>query len=257
MPLVLLFGLVLSTSSASPYTIDPWVDGLGTALPYTLLIAIEAGVKPSLDGGITCREVLDNGRCDPQNLHAFDRYAVDKKSKTWGRISDIAGNFSFFALALDSGLQSLGESGWDGKGFGKDLLVSAQAIGLATLTTTLFKFALRRPRPTQYSDGRFVGSIEHQLSFPSGHVTGAAAGSAAWITTTFLRRPKGLWRYVVLGCGLLATGLTAYGRIGAGMHFPTDVIGGFAVGALFGTVVPLWHTGQNLHVGANQLVYHF
>ena len=257
MPLILLFSLSLGTIGSSPYAISPWKDGLLTAMPFVFLAALEAGVKPSLNGGITCNEVLDNGRCDAQNLYAFDRYAVDKKSKTWGRISDIAGNFSFAALMLDSGINAMGRTGWDAKGFGKDILVSAEAVGLATLTTSLFKFAVRRPRPTQFSEGRFVDSVEHQLSFPSGHVTAAAAGSAAWVTTAFLRRPKGLWRYIVLGCGLVATGLTAYGRMAAGMHFPTDVIAGFAVGSLFGTVVPLAHEKTNLVLGANQLVYHF
>ena len=257
MPLGFVFSLFLSSAQPSPYSVEPWSDALATALPYTFLLAIEAGVKPSLDGGVTCTNVLDNGRCDPEKLYAFDRYAVDKRSKTWARISDLAGNFSFFALILDSALMSWRDNQWHGSEFGKDLLVSAQAVGLATLTTTLFKFAIRRPRPTQYTEDRFVGSIEHQLSFPSGHVTGAAAGSAAWITTSFLRRPEGVWRYLVLGAGILATGLTAYGRIGAGMHFPTDVIGGFAVGTLFGSVVPLLHTSPNLTVGADSLVYHF
>jgi len=65
-------------------------------------------------------------------------------------------------------------------------------------------------------------------SFPSGH----AAQAFAVATMLSLR-----YRPVVSLPAFLWAGLVAYGRIYVGVHYPSDVLGGMAVGALLSALV--------------------
>jgi undecaprenyl-diphosphatase len=112
---------------------------------------------------------------------------------------------------------------------------------VASALTQVLKLAVRRPRPTQYDPQRGLGSVEHQLSFPSGHTAATAAIAAASATTFVLRHRSSPWRFVVIGAAVAVTALTGYGRVGGGMHFPTDVLAGALLGGSIGVLVPGWH----------------
>ena len=127
--------------------------------------------------------------------------------------------------------------------WGTDLLVVTEAGLLTTLLTSTLKYAVRRPRPTQYNPdmpNRF-GASEHQLSFPSGHTSVAAAVATSYAMTFGLRHPDSPWRWAVYAGGGVAALFTGYARVAAGMHFYTDIIGGLALGAAVGTLVPWMH----------------
>ncbi len=106
----------------------------------------------------------------------------------------------------------------------------------ASLTTFLAKGVLQRKRPVWTDPVTTLTSY----SFPSGHATGiAAAAGVVIVLASLLVRRRGLRRtlYVVaIGLALLV-GLD---RIFLGVHNPSDVVAGFAVGAFWvfvGTVV--------------------
>ncbi|MCW2636920.1 MAG: phospholipid phosphatase [Blastococcus sp.] len=104
----------------------------------------------------------------------------------------------------------------------------AFAVGGATLTSTVIKLVVARPRPES-------GALVHALgyAFPSGHSTTAAA---AWLSTAVVLAsltPRRAWR---AGLGVVAIAvvlLVGVSRVYLGVHAPTDVLGGWALGALW------------------------
>ncbi|HEV7210720.1 MAG TPA: phosphatase PAP2 family protein [Blastococcus sp.] len=110
--------------------------------------------------------------------------------------------------------------------------VSLVVIG-ATLTSTVIKVLVARPRPA-------TGALVHALgyAFPSGHSTTSAAAwlSAAVVVGSLLRST--LARILVGVVAVLVVGLVGLSRIYLGVHAPTDVLGGWALGTawLIGTL---------------------
>ena len=83
-----------------------------------------------------------------------------------------------------------------------------------------FEFAIRRA-----TGGRLTFSTEDEdYGFPSGHAS-ATAAFCLGIAVLFPSR----WRWIAAGGWTTLMGLS---RIYLGRHFPSDVIGGVAVGAL-------------------------
>jgi undecaprenyl-diphosphatase len=122
--------------------------------------------------------------------------------------------------------------------------------GAAALYSTV-KVLVGRPRPA-------VDLVAHHysgLSFPSGHATqavvawGMLAALAAGATSSWSRKVAA-WTAVVLIA--LLVGAT---RVYLGAHWPTDVIGGWALGALWlSALLTLVRTVPRAHRGTGHLV---
>ncbi len=97
------------------------------------------------------------------------------------------------------------------------------------LVNVLLKDLAARPRPyTQLSDLVLLIKAQTDFSFPSGHTS--CAFSVAWIY--FRRLPK------KAGIPLLILAfLTGFSRLYVGVHYPTDVLGGFLCGSLIAWTV--------------------
>jgi undecaprenyl-diphosphatase len=104
------------------------------------------------------------------------------------------------------------------------LLVAATA-GAATLAVTL-KAVLARPRPPV--SGHLVATAGS--AFPSGHATQAAAcyGALAWVVARQLARR---WNRILIWSGaIVLVGLVELSRVYLGVHWPSDVGSGWALG---------------------------
>ena len=106
------------------------------------------------------------------------------------------------------------------------LLVALSALS-GSAAVSLLKAAFGRLRP----DGALAALVVEGLSFPSGHATMSAV---VWLTLGALvarTRPAGPQRAYVLGGAALVTGLVGASRVVLGVHWLTDVLAGWAIGA--------------------------
>jgi undecaprenyl-diphosphatase len=98
-------------------------------------------------------------------------------------------------------------------------VLTAIAVLAADGIAGLVKSAVGEDRPSE--PGALV-TIPHSHSFPSGHTATAVAG--AIVLSSFAPRAAPL-------LGVLAAAV-AYSRLYVGVHFPLDVVGGAAIGAV-------------------------
>lgn len=120
--------------------------------------------------------------------------------------------------------------GWEG--LGASLHLSLTGI-LCVLLYKYLKGRTVRPRPYVNNPGiKLLMAPLDQYSFPSGHTLHAVAFSLV-----ALFHYPGLWPVLVL-----FTGLVALSRPALGLHYPSDVLAGAAVGAMIaGCNLFLWN----------------
>jgi membrane protein DedA with SNARE-associated domain/membrane-associated phospholipid phosphatase len=157
-------------------------------------------------------------------------------------ITDLGTAFVLIPLLLAVGVLARWRRGtWRPLGF------LALTLAGASLTSTVIKLLVARPRPDTHALVIALG-----YGFPSGHSTAAAAGwlSAAlvlgWLTRSVALR-------VSLGAGAaVVVMLVGVSRVYLGVHQPTDVLGGWALGTLWlAAVLTAFHLLVNRQAGRN------
>jgi undecaprenyl-diphosphatase len=111
------------------------------------------------------------------------------------------------------------------------LSLAASAIS-GTLLVSIFKLAFGRLRP----DSRFADSVASGLSFPSGH---SSMSAIVFLTLgALLASTLQHWQeqaYILCGTSSM-TLLVGVSRAGMGVHWATDVLGGWAFGIAWAMV---------------------
>ncbi len=121
----------------------------------------------------------------------------------------------------------------------RSAVVVAVSVVSGSLLVTLLKSTIGRLRP----DAQFAAVLAPGLSFPSGHASMAAIvfltlGALIASTRASLRE-----RSYILGVAALFTLLVGLSRVALGVHWATDVLGGWAFGAGWAMAWLLWVRG--------------
>jgi membrane-associated phospholipid phosphatase len=218
----------------APFAIDPVTDGtlvVGSLGFYVLETWI-----------ISTGEIVPQRPGSPDRLLAIDRGTVGRTPVSgWGDYSTV-GLWGATVFAAVDPLLSWQRSGRNAALV--DAVLYAEALTLTKTFTNITKISMRRPRPSAYRAEAQTGpqaGTDQALSFPSGHTSTVAAVSATATYLAFTRAPGSLRAWTTLGMGILLTASVGYGRVRAGVHFPTDVIAGGLMGAGIGVLVPALH----------------
>ncbi|MFC1500204.1 phosphatase PAP2 family protein [Candidatus Zixiibacteriota bacterium] len=205
---------------------------------------------------LTREDITNFKRSD---INRFDRSATSNWSSKWGDRSDEYRDKVIIAT-IGIGMyetvrsRNLEETATMGVMF-------LEAALLVKGTTYLVKGLAGRKRPFVYNtslsvEDRYREAVgdENDVfhSFFSGHA--AAAFALATFTSTVFSDIHGpsAWSSIVWGSTLTCAVMTAYARVKAGVHYPSDVIAGALVGGAIGHLVPVLHrrnASQRLNFG--------
>ena len=105
----------------------------------------------------------------------------------------------------------------------------------AGLLNWLLKFSFARVRPASFFEYPLPGSP----SFPSGHALYAASvfGGLAVLVTARIRNP--LLRLLIWFVAIALILLVGLSRVYLGVHYPSDVLAGYAIGVIWVTAVAI------------------
>ena len=202
---------------------------------------------PNRADPITLAEVA---ALDRQNVNALDRGATYKWSRTWRDLSD----WSTSILVGASGLISVAPLFLDGRLSDSVTMgaLFAETYFLVTGMTGTTKALVGRIRPYAYNtsltpDERGRDDAGVRGSFISGHTSLAFAAATLMSTIyTDVHGPSTASK-IVWASSLSLAAITGYARVQGGMHFASDVVGGAAVGAVIGYLVPVLHRADANH----------
>ena len=227
---------------AFPYALDGQDWGVATAgIASTALgIYLVGQTDP-----ITLAEITS---LDRRDVNGFDSGATHNWSPTWQDRSDWPRNI----LVLSSAMIASVPWALDGE-FSNSVTLGTIMLEAAALTagvTYIAKGLVGRARPYVYNasftpEERYAmagpdDASVHQ-SFFSGHTSSAFAAAALLSTMYADMYGSSATSKIVWGSSLSLAAVTGYARVKGGMHFPSDVIVGAAVGTAIGYLVPALH----------------
>lgn len=234
-----------SDNTASPYTVTFKKDvpviaaGLGlTALGYYLI-----GQKDSLTNAQLAAK-------NKNNLPFFDRGNA-------GYYSTKADNASYIPFQLSFGLPVaialLNKN--ERHDIGRVLTLYLETMAVTGAMFTMATGTVYRSRPYVYRSGPYVPAInaddsrrrdnDSQRSFYAGHTAATAAATffAAKVFQDY--NPDSKLKPVIWVVAAATPALVGYLRYKAGMHFLSDNLLGYALGAGAGILIPQWHKNKN------------
>lgn len=195
--------------------------------------------------------VANNNNTSPftiEELNALDRNDVNKfdRNSTYNK-SPNAVKKSNYATLSSMALPILLIGNKQTRSDLLNLIVIGLEVGtISRGLNVITKHTVNRARPYTYNN-QF--SYEErtdensQLSFFSGHTTVATTYSFffAKVITDYHPNMKKGYKIGIWSLATLLPASTAYYRVKGGQHYPTDVITGYAVGAIVGWLVPELH----------------
>jgi membrane-associated phospholipid phosphatase len=221
----------------SPFRLNAALDTslLAIAVPsYIALFFVQNGLSPP-----TCGQ--PGHLCNLDDVPAFDRWAMTFHTSL-KQPADLVFHYGPWVVPVAMFLD-YGPFHW--KSYLVDMTIAVESMTWAGVLTSLFRFAVRRPRPYLYVDGVYPqlrGSADATMSFWSGHVADLFAISVTIGWTTTLRhglRSPTTW-LVWTGMLGVSTAIAAM-RVLSGEHFLSDVLVGTAAGTGVGLLIPYVH----------------
>jgi len=116
----------------------------------------------------------------------------------------------------------------------REALAMLLALGLGQALNSIFKLLFQRARPQLWE----LLVPTHGYSFPSGHTMGSTVvyGTAAFLLAAAFPR----YQWAIRSLAVLLILLIGVSRVYLGAHWPSDVLAGFAAGAVIVFIVAYW-----------------
>ena len=133
------------------------------------------------------------------------------------------------------------------QGLGRVAMFVLLAILGGLLLSTLLKSGFNRPRPDIVTHG----SLVYTSSFPSGHSMLSAVVYLTGAALLAMVHKSLRLRIYLIGCAVLVTLLVGVSRIYLGVHWPSDVLAGWAAGLAWAAACWLlahWLQDRGFHI---------
>nr|WKN35119.1 phosphatase PAP2 family protein [Tunicatimonas sp. TK19036] len=180
----------------------------------------------------------DLGKLNASDIFAIDHSAASNYGKGARVASDVFVSVSYaFPLTTLFLPDIRSDPGTIGVMLAEALLINETLTGIT-------KSLVRRPRPFTYNQDvpeNIRTGVGSNYSFFSGHTSYTATFSFFTAKVISDNTDNNTVKAVVWTGAVLWPAATGYFRYKAGMHFPTDVITGYLVGASIGYFVPQLH----------------
>ena len=201
------------------------------ALAATLIVGLAAVALAAVAVGTLVDDVTDGDGVAVLD-HPVARFVTTHRAlpltTVMKAVSTAGGPIGITGIALAAGLiMGIAWRSWT-----PAIVLSVTGAGVIGLTI-VFKAVLGRARPPL---AEAVAAADG-FGFPSGHAATAAAvcGAAAWLCSTRMRSWRA--RTAVWAGAAMLTALVGISRVYLGVHWTTDVIGGWFFGILWMAVV--------------------
>ena len=239
--IALLCCAVLTSESQEPYRLDAKTEGilLGSAVLFSgITLILNQQIEP-----LTVEQIEN---LDKEDICRLDRGATRYWSGDAYRRSNVGEGIPIgFASASVLVIPALTDHP---VGYGRELLtlmvMLAETNLLASSMTHMVKNSSLRIRPYVYNPDISMDLKQKtgaRKSFTSGHVTTSAANSFFFARVFSDYFPESKFKPLVWSLAAAFPAWTGVERYLAGRHFPTDIIGGYATGALCGILIPQLH----------------
>jgi membrane-associated phospholipid phosphatase len=228
--------------SSNPFNLDfnREVVIIGTgAVAVVTAYAIMENIKPF--------SVEEIGLLDPANVNGFDRGAIGPLTED--HVGDVLLYTSYMLPISFMAYRGTRNDILDLTCiYGELLLIQASINGIV-------KGTVQRTRPFVYDDETPIDkktSIDAKISFFSGHTSMTAAISffTAKVFTEYI--DDNTVKILIWSGAAILPAVVAISRVNTHWHFPTDVMAGYAVGALIGYFIPELHKTK---VNGNLSIY--
>ena len=210
----------------APYSLR-WGDAVSVAAAGVAALIPEATKLPKV--APSCAP------CDPRSLPGIDRSALHTFSGSAGTMSTalLVSTVGFAGIASLDGATAAQRRG--------HVAVFANSLAWTLAATDWMKVLVRRKRPVLYTADAAAAKDDpnSQRSFPSGHASIAFAAATSYLVMAEREHLPHRGRNAAL-LYVGALGVAAL-RVAAGKHFPTDVLGGAALGTGIGWLAAKVH----------------
>lgn len=218
----------------SPYDLNWGRDG---ALAGSAGLTI--GVSTLLDSRVAPFTESELARLDSSRVIGIDRWVIRQYSP---RAQEVSDRFLFSTVALPL---TLAFNRPTRREFDQVGVIALEGLLLTAGLTNLTKTLVKRPRPLVYNTDVplhiRLESRRNRYSFFSGHTSLSACGSFLTAKMFSDFHPDSNLKPAVWAGAAALPALTGYLRVRGGKHYLTDVLVGYAIGALVGVLVPELH----------------
>ena len=174
------------------------------------------------------------------NIYWFDDWIYNffffLKSEGLTSVMKIITAFSNVKIMIGLSIISLFSLIWKRK----ESLYMVGTLGCSTIINLILKNIFRRDRPLHY---RFIE--ESGFSFPSGHAMGSTAFYGSIIVMIKNSKIDKKLKYIINSLLGLLIFLIGISRIYLGVHYPSDIVGGWIVGFILLNILDYIVRSQN------------